>query len=238
MLQRLYASAIPRCHQAVVEMPKLVSVLPCNSLGTEQRHLAMFDLYFCARCAATARVWLCFSFCPWSLWRREPGVCAHASSSGNNNLTKRGIPSLNLFVKVSIQFKRSRKGMLKAKQVLLYQLCPLGQGGSHPAGGWDGSVLYLPCLGWQMLQVSPCGRGRGAVRLLCQQHLCCHPRRVHAHQSSTGYCSWWPNGVVCWEWGEKARRDTGTKKAGSFVFGQDWEWKHLLYFFIIFFLYR
>lgn len=25
---------MPRCHQAVVEMPRLVSVLPCNGLGT------------------------------------------------------------------------------------------------------------------------------------------------------------------------------------------------------------
>lgn len=127
-------------------MPKLVSALPCNGLGTEQRHLATFDLYFCARCAATARVWLCFSFCPWSVWRCEPGVCAHAWSSGNNNLTKRGIPALNLFAKVSIQFKRSRKGMLKAKQVLLYQLSPWDREGVTRQV--DGTVACCTCPAW------------------------------------------------------------------------------------------
>lgn len=101
--------------------------------------------------------------------------------------------------------------MLKAKQVWLYQLCLLGAGRDHP-GRWDGSILYQPCLGWQMFQVtvafctSPAWAGRcsrslwvGQAVVLCDSctnSTRCHPWCVPACQNLTIYCSWWANGVV------------------------------------------
>lgn len=217
MLRRLQTSAVPGWHQTGGGMLRLVSVLPSDGPCSKQRLLAALRLGLCARCAAG---WAS----PSLLGRCGDvflgGVCVHAWSSSNNNFLKKGNSISKLNVIVSIWFKPSRKEMLNAKQVLLYQLCPLGAGRGSPRR-WMGRSQSVPAL-----------PGAGdAAGLAAWERLRCPltpppaapppPSSGHAPAPELHHLLQLVGKWRSVERGEEAPCDTGTKKAGSFMFGQD-----------------